>query len=172
MCSWWAERNNIREEGIRRPIPITVRSVLCYAAEVINLMKKGGERELRTLKIWRKPAEGIVKINCDASFWTVNSAGGWGYIIRDWAGNVISAGRDHLPHLLDAFQAEVVASMQGIQAAIDLGISRVVIKTDSLLVQQAVTSNQWNLSPNWKFDKGDSRLSPAQLFFLPNVCCF
>jgi len=111
-------------------------------------MKKGGERELRTLKIWRKPAEGIVKINCDASFWTVNSAGGWGYIIRDWAGNVISAGRDHLPHLLDAFQAEVVASMQGIQAAIDLGISRVVIETDSLLVQQAVTSNQWNLSPN------------------------
>jgi len=59
---------------------------------------------------------------------------------------MIIAGRGRLSHVLDPFQAEVVACLQGLQAAIDLGIIRVHLETDALQVQQAVESQRWDLS--------------------------
>ena len=71
---------------------------------------------------------------------------GWGYIIRDDEGDLISAGRGRFSHILDPFQAEVIACLQGLQAAIDLGISKLHLETDAFQVQQAVESKQLNLS--------------------------
>lgn len=68
-------------------------------------------------------------------------AGGWGYIIRDWDGNVFAAGQGQIDHLLDAFQAEIIACVRGVQRAIELGIGNVVIvEIDALRVQQAAMS--------------------------------
>lgn len=86
-----------------------------------------------------------MKINCDASFRRETGDGGWGFIIRDEDGDMISAGRGRLSHILDPFQAEVVACLQGLQAAIDLAISRVHLDTDPVQVKQAVESQRWDL---------------------------
>jgi ribonuclease HI len=47
---------------------------------------------------------------------------------------------------LDSFQAEVVACQQGLQAAIDLGVTRVHMETDGIQMQQAIQSKSWELS--------------------------
>lgn len=49
-------------------------------------------------------------------------------------------------HIMDPFHAEVVACLQGVQAAIDLGAHRIILETDALLVKQAVDSRSWSLS--------------------------
>lgn len=51
----------------------------------------------------------------------------------------------------------------GVQVAIDLGVSSVVIETDALLEKQAIDSNQWCLSPAGKLIKEIQEL--AQLNF-------
>jgi hypothetical protein len=45
---------------------ITAGSVLCYAAEVIGMMKKG-EQVTRAVKVLRKLDQGVLKVNCDVS---------------------------------------------------------------------------------------------------------
>ena len=64
----------------------------------------------------------------------------------DADGDTITAGRGRLPHVLNPLQAEVVACLQGVQAAIDFGISRIELETDALHVQQMFESKCWELS--------------------------
>jgi superfamily II RNA helicase len=82
----------------------------------------------------------MLKINCDASFKPESNTASWGFIIRDNDGDVVLTGRGRINHLLSAFHAEVIAGLQGVQAALNLGISRLILETDSLLLQQEMTS--------------------------------
>ena len=49
-------------------------------------------------------------------------------------------GRGKINHLLNAFQAELVACLQGLQTAVDLGIGRIVLETDAQEVVRAMNS--------------------------------
>ncbi|KAF8695879.1 hypothetical protein HU200_036755 [Digitaria exilis] len=65
---------------------------------------------------------------------------------EDVSGDVISAGRGRLYHVLDSFQAKVVACLQGVQAIIDMGIGNAIVETDALLVVQGCTSTAYDLT--------------------------
>jgi hypothetical protein len=41
---------------------------------------------------WRRPPEGYLKLNCDASFIPSELCGGWGFLIRDNDGEVVLSG--------------------------------------------------------------------------------
>lgn len=58
---------------------------------------------------------------------------------------MVGAGRGRLDHVLNPFQAELVACLQGVQAAVDLGITKMIIETDALMVRQAVKTNEYEL---------------------------
>jgi hypothetical protein len=45
---------------------------------------------------------------------------------------VIIAGRGRLPHLFYTFHAEVIACLHELQSAVDLGIGRVILETESV----------------------------------------
>ncbi|OEL26270.1 hypothetical protein BAE44_0012710, partial [Dichanthelium oligosanthes] len=88
----------------------------------------------------------LVKINCDGAFHQNSASGGWGFVIRDSAGNVVCEGSGRLDHLLNSFHAEVIACIHGLKAAAELGIEQVILETDALMVQQAVSSSAYGLS--------------------------
>ena len=79
----------------------------------------------------------LLRQQCNAS---------WGFIIRDHDADVISTGRGRLGYALSAFQAELVACLQGVQAAMSLGIGKLIMETDALMVKQALSSNDYNAS--------------------------
>jgi ribonuclease HI len=64
---------------------------------------------------WCRPPNGVLKLNCDASFRAEESSGSWGFIIRDHDGDVVMTGRGRLNFVLSAFQAELIACMQGVK---------------------------------------------------------
>lgn len=66
----------------------------------------------------------MIKINCDASFLTQSNNGGWGYVGRDSDRDVVMAGKGRLDHVMNPFHAELVACLQGVQAAADLGVTK------------------------------------------------
>jgi len=43
--------------------------------------------------------------------------------------------------VLNAFQAELIAWMQGVQEALNLGIGRLLLETDALMIEQAMNSD-------------------------------
>lgn len=88
-------------------------SMAVCAWEILNIFQQ--QRKAPTSrKQWCKPTVGYLKINCDAAFEEERN-GGWGYVIRDADGDVVSTGRGRLNHVLDSFQAEVIACLQGVR---------------------------------------------------------
>lgn len=67
-------------------------------------------------------------------------------MIREWDGGVISADYGKLDKVGEAFHAEIIACLQGLQRAVDLGVQRVILETDSSMVVQAVKSMDYDLS--------------------------
>jgi len=72
---------------------------------------------------------------------------GWGFVTRDDSGIAIKAGAENCAHLMDALHAEMLAILAGVRAAGDLGISKVVVETDSMLAQLALTTSTFSLAP-------------------------
>lgn len=73
-----------------------------------------------------------------------------GCIIRDSDGDAVSAGRGRLvplPHLIDPFQAEMIVCLRGIQAAINIGFSKIIIvEIDAMMVKLTVETKDRGLS--------------------------
>ena len=66
--------------------------------------------------------------------------GGWGFIIRDDHGMMVLVGAGKANFLLDAFHAELLGCLAGVKAAVQLGISKIVLETNASLVKSAVES--------------------------------
>ena len=65
-------------------------------------------------------------------------------MIRDSDGDIVITGRGKVDHLLNAFQGELIAYLQGIQTAIELGIGKLIVETDAKMVVQALSSNAFD----------------------------
>ena len=87
---------------------------------------------------WEKPGPEYIKVNCDAAFDAVTGNGGWGFVLRDADGDVVSARRCRVESLLNALHGELIAGIQGVQAAADARVGHVIIETDAVEVVHAV----------------------------------
>ena len=65
-------------------------------------------------------------------------------MIRDSDGDIVITGRGKVDQLLNAFQGELIACLQGIQTAIELGIGKLIVETDAKMVVQALSSNAFD----------------------------
>jgi ribonuclease HI len=70
-------------------------------------------------------------------------------VIRDEEGDVIAAGAGHLEHVRDALYAEAFASFQAIRAAAEFGMTKIILETDSMILQQAVVNDSYRLA-HWR----------------------
>jgi ribonuclease HI len=80
------------------------------------------------------------------TFWVVRPPP---LIIRDSDGDVITVGRERVDYLHNPFQAEVISCLQGVQAAIDLGISYLEVDTDAKMVRHTIMSNDRHVRGGW-----------------------
>lgn len=92
---------------------------------------------------WTKPSEDVLKLNYDASFLLESRAVSWGFLVRDSDGDVVQTGRGKVNYL-SAFQAELMACLQGLQMAVDLGIGCVIVETDAQEVVAAIKTNSYD----------------------------
>jgi hypothetical protein len=143
---WWLERNRVWK-GERPRTPTGLAAVIAKLADEFPTIGRKEDRPVpMRQKMWSKPARDEYKVNSDGSFSQNSGDGGWGYVIRDHVGEVIKAGVGKCAHLLDAFHSEVLACKAGVQAAEEMGMPRVVVETDSLLLKLALDSNSFALS--------------------------
>ena len=89
----------------------------------------------------------ILKINFDGAFRAGEKDGAWGFCIRDSDGKGILAGSGRLKSVQDALSAEGEACLAALKAAMELGISRVIVETDSTSLVKALNSNTFDQTP-------------------------
>jgi ribonuclease HI len=82
-----------------------------------------------------------VKLSCDGALRQINHSGGWGFVLRDHEGSALSSGYGRLEKVLEPAHAEIIACLQAIQRAIELGIQKIILETDAAAIVKALMSN-------------------------------
>ena len=95
---------------------------------------------------WGRPPEDHVKVNFDGSFNANSGDGGWGYIIRDHAGNFIAAGAGKIRNLGSALQSEATACLAAIHGADGVGANRIIFESDASILVQGLKSTELDKS--------------------------
>ncbi|CAO2192773.1 unnamed protein product [Urochloa humidicola] len=142
------EREKQSERGERRRSIADMTFVMSKnAVEFSKLNKKERTGRASTNnRRWCTPLGDSLKINTDGAFSERLGEGGWGYVIRDAAGDVIRAGAGKLSYVSDAMQAEVKACMAGVRAAIEEGMTNITLEMESLLLKQALEGDDYRLA--------------------------
>jgi ribonuclease HI len=96
---------------------------------------------------WTRPREGLLKANCDCSFFSESKKGGWGFIIRDHQGKALIAGSGSISAVHDVECTEAQAYVAALQAASNQGIPRLILETDSMVTVKALQSDEIDLCP-------------------------
>lgn len=144
MIGWsiWHRRNKWvweRANGSVFGVVAAARNLLYdwKEAQVKLATKSGMEHELRSgLRIWRKPPDGWVTINCDASG-VVNGFIGIGCIIRDSQGCFIGARCCRIDGRWCPREAEAISLKEAISWTKLLGFQRCRFETDSRVLALA-----------------------------------
>ncbi|XP_057430540.1 uncharacterized protein LOC130723502 [Lotus japonicus] len=92
--------------------------------------------------VWRRPEEGMIKVNVDASFKSATDSGS-GLIARDSEGQVLAAAASYPVVASSPVLAEAWALRWAIILALELGFRRVCFETDCLLLFQ-----RWQKPPD------------------------
>jgi hypothetical protein len=84
LCMWWNERNKRREEGRSRSPTEVANLAAVYAANFLKTPARTLLSDNSQRPRWKKPPDGVLKLNSDGAFSKERKDGGWGFvIIRD-----------------------------------------------------------------------------------------
>jgi ribonuclease HI len=102
------------------------------------MQKKEGSHAIQVEEKWKPPESGWVKLNCDAVLDERGRCFGLGGILRDEKGFVLAAWSCSRSGLPAPAAAEASALFHGINACKSMGISSLIIESDSLVIVSAV----------------------------------
>jgi ribonuclease HI len=146
LWRWWSVRNKVNASELMPSCQETVASVLHTCQDILCGEGNTHKLKLPPGKQWCPPSEGVLKINIDGAFQSESLNGAWGFVICDHEGACVAAGAGCIGPTHDALMADTFAFKQGLEATVHFGISKVIIETDSLVLKDAVTSTNHDLS--------------------------
>jgi ribonuclease HI len=113
----------------------------------MNIKKHRMTQKKVSIQKWSPPPSEFLKINTDGAFHESSNSGGWGFTVRDDRGVLISAGAGNLEHLSNALHAEALALLYTLNISAQMGCTRVIFETDSRILKQAISSDEYKLAP-------------------------
>ena len=136
----WKTRNNNIFASARQDNPYSI-AISSYnnwknAQNSVSNNNRSPTTRNRKNYRWRKPTQGYVKVNFDASWSSTGSSTG-GIIIRDSSGTVISIGRHQITSTKPLI-AEATAMLEAVKKATLLNINKLIIEGDCLTLINAV----------------------------------
>ncbi|GJN35336.1 hypothetical protein PR202_gb24093 [Eleusine coracana subsp. coracana] len=130
LWQWWSARNK-SNAGERVASTAEVCSSVQYHLQNFQKLQKDGKRDnAMGTKKWMAPPENMYKINVDGAFLADNRTGGWGFVIRDSAGQVLEGGAGKVQWAADALQMEAYAALKGLEKAAYWNMPHIILETD------------------------------------------
>ncbi|KAL6213793.1 hypothetical protein ACLB2K_013233 [Fragaria x ananassa] len=138
----------------RRPIspPAVIQSSLNLALEFWSANRKDPpslESEVRSRKRWQPPPLDVVDVCCDAS-WIESGSCGMGVVIRSNSGELVDC-VSNVNKCGSSAMAEANALLLGVETALNLGLGKVCLRSDSLEVINNIKASSnymdWGLFP-------------------------
>jgi ribonuclease HI len=146
MWEWWSFRNKANAgDGSSNHLAVCGR-VERHMVDFKCLKSPAIPPKPPDITNWVRPPENQVKINFDGAFNQASGEGGWGYIIRDQAGDFVAAGSGISVHLRDPLHSEAVACLAAVSGAIRVGANRIIFESDASNLVQALKTNELDKS--------------------------
>lgn len=134
LCGCWAvwsERNARRHGEGGRNIIGSVRWALDTTYDLAQFGKNHSPTPIKTLSSWKKPDDGVLKINVDVSYTREDGTGATGVVVRDAHGSMIRAQANWTGHDASPMVMEALAILEGVRLAVDQGYQKVEIESDA-----------------------------------------
>ena len=129
-------------------IPGASRSLLQeYQSSTLSSDSHLHRRTQQVQQRWEPPPANFVKINFDGAVFSKDKFSGVGAVIRDENGLVLGSCSKHLPQAYSAVEVEALAAATALALAEDLGMQRVILEGDSLVIIKALREEEQFFSP-------------------------
>lgn len=143
----WFNRNKTCFEGQSTDASSLAQQIQAFAEENLSALEARKSRMLLAapgIEKWRKPSEGLLKVNVDAA-WTEDFCG-IGAIRRDHNGTTLAAMTKTVSHVHSALHGESLAALEGLRFAHCNGVEHLVLESDSLILINKLSSGDNDLS--------------------------
>jgi ribonuclease HI len=173
MWVLWMMRNKWRHGELSMPIHQAVIWARDMAFDLWQLNHKDEVVE-RTVKRWKKPLQGCLKINTDAAFYDESKQGATSCVIRDHSGAFYAAQAKWYDKGFAACSMEALACKDSLIFAGQLGVQNMAMETDCLQLVQLWNKRDSQRSINDSTLKEIAELSLAfqsfTLSFVSRLC--
>jgi hypothetical protein len=129
----WAERNARDHGESTRLIAQSVK----WTTDITRDLAESKSVRVKTIvhpkrrPKWTLPAEGVIKINVDASFDLNKGEGSSGLVARNHEGVLLRGHANWYSHGANSLTIEALAVRDGVKLANDLGLTRIKVETDA-----------------------------------------
>ncbi|XP_040996055.1 uncharacterized protein LOC121242229 [Juglans microcarpa x Juglans regia] len=120
----------------------TENAMSTHKAHLQVLAPQGPRRACR----WVPPEHGILKLNVDGAVFANQRSAGVGLILRNAKAKIIFLASKKENKVNDPIEIEMLAILRGLQFCFPLGISHLVIESDSFLMMNEVESENTSRS--------------------------
>jgi hypothetical protein len=145
----WLRRNSIVFGGTLSSPTHMVKSTMDFLTEfhAAQLLPPTASvaRTQSVRQLWRRPPEGVVKVNWDAALDKDTKMMGVGVIVRDERGDVLATLCTTIPFVTDPTIAEAIAAWKAVELGCELGFQRVILEGDALEIVKALRQAE----PSW-----------------------
>lgn len=116
-------------------LPRALEMLSCFTSEAVH-PNLGLPRLSSSLAQWKAPGLHEVKLNTDASF--SSTGAGYGFVLRNSAGEVLKSGAGPLSHILSAEHAEIMALWRSLEHLTEFWNQPLLCETDCLRLTQQI----------------------------------
>ena len=142
----WMSRNAVVMNGDTRDSYGITKFAMQFYQEYKNAIKWDEKSDSREVQKWKKPPQGIIKINFDGSFKVAERKGGIGVIARDDKGDIVGAAQAINQGITDPLVVEATAAIRALMFAKDMGFTRIILEGDALMLITKILQAQPSLS--------------------------
>ncbi|KAE8799427.1 hypothetical protein D1007_25194 [Hordeum vulgare] len=149
LWQWWTARNKRNAKDGSRSVAEVASQSRRWAGEFALYLTKprvapnhdhGDDK-------WERPVNKVMKNNTDGAFSDNPRRGGWGFVVRDSDGVVASSGAGKMAFPTNVVHTEAEACIQGLIAAMNRCMTRVVIKSDCQVLVNTLNKEEYDRSP-------------------------
>jgi ribonuclease HI len=148
LWRWRSTRNKVNAGDKMPTLAEILSSVSFYLMEINKLSTSCSVSKKSSGARWEPPPPWYYKVNVDASFHDSLNSGGWGFVARDWDGNFLEGGAGSFSQIASALQAESWGTFRSIERVAALGMTKIILETDSTTVAKAIMSTEFDRSMN------------------------
>jgi hypothetical protein len=110
----------------------------------MNYMNVSKNPDAKPKEGWKKPLEGNLMVNVDATFDEDSGKGATSVVIRDSTGGCIAAMQTFLPHEVDAPMAEAYASRDGLTLTQQIDVQNFTVQTNCIQVVETIKNGSFS----------------------------